>query len=108
VESLDEPGESAGAEFLNLPGGDDLWELVRLAGMLDFEVAAAIAAREPAFIAKYAFELAQAFNLFYHHHRMLSEPDPERKAFLLRLSRLAERQLVTALALLGIEAPEKM
>ena len=108
LETLEQPGESAGAEFLKSPGGDDLWELVRLAGMLDFEVAAALAAREPAFIAKYAFELAQAFNLFYHRHRMLSEPDPERKAFLLRLTLLAERQLVAALDLLGIEAPEKM
>ena len=71
-------------------------------------MAAAVAAREPAFIAKYAFELAQAFNLFYHRHRILSEPDPARKAFLLRVSRLVERQLVAALDLLGIEAPEKM
>ena len=57
---------------------------------------------------KYAFELAQAFNLFYHRHHILSEPDAAKKTFLLRLSRLVERQLVTALDLLGIEAPEKM
>ncbi len=31
-----------------------------------------------------------------------------KKMFLLRLSRLVERQLVAALDLLGIEAPEKM
>ena len=83
-------------------------EMVRLAGLLDFEVGAAITAREPAFIAKYAFELAQAFNLFYHRHRMLSETDAARRTFLLRVSRLVERQLVAALDVLGIEAPEKM
>ena len=33
---------------------------------------------------------------------------PPRKLFLLRLSKLVERQLVTALDLLGIVAPEKM
>jgi arginyl-tRNA synthetase len=108
LESLDQPAEVKDAEFLKSPDGDDLWGLVRLAGSLDFEVAAALAAREPAFIAKYAFELAQGFNLFYHRHRILSESDPERKAFLLRVSRLVERQLVAALDLLGIEAPEKM
>ena len=37
-----------------------------------------------------------------------SEPEPTRKTFLLQLSRLVERQLVAALDLLGIEAPEKM
>jgi arginyl-tRNA synthetase len=67
-----------------------------------------VGAQEPAFIAKYAFELAQAFNLFYHRHHILSEADPARKTFLLQLSRLAERQLVAALDVLGITAPEKM
>ncbi len=67
-----------------------------------------MSAQEPAFIAKYAFELAQAFSLFYHHHHVLSEPDAARKRFLLQLSRLVEVQLVTALDLLGIRAPEKM
>ena len=90
------------------PDGDDLWELVRLAGLLDVQVAAALAAREPAFVAKYAFELAQAFNLFYHRHRILSESHPSERTFLLRVGRLVERQLVAALDLLGIEAPEKM
>lgn len=109
MESLDQAGNLAGdAEFFKSPEGDSLWELVRLAGMLDFEVAAALSAREPAFIAKYAFELAQTFNLFYHRHHILSEADPARRTFLLRLSRLAERQLVAALDLLGIQAPEKM
>jgi arginyl-tRNA synthetase len=52
--------------------------------------------------------LAQAFNLFYHRHHILSEANTAKRDFLLRLSRLVERQLVTALGLLGIEAPEKM
>ena len=67
--------DEATREFLKSPDGDDLWELVLLAGSLDREVAAALSAQEPAFIAKYAFELAQAFNLFYHRHHILSESD---------------------------------
>ena len=109
VDSLDQPGEAAtDAEFLKSPDGDDLWEVVRLAGLLDVQVAAALSAREPAVIAKYAFELAQAFNLFYHRHRILSESDAARRVFLLRVTRVVERQLVAALELLGIDAPEKM
>jgi arginyl-tRNA synthetase len=92
----------AGAE------GTGLWELLLAAGSLDYAVEAAIATQEPAFVAKYAFQLAQAFNLFYHQHHILSEADEQKRAFLLRLTELVEAQLVSALSLLGIEAPEKM
>src|SRR6202007_2362952 len=46
----------AGAE------GNSLWELLVAAGSLDYAVDAAIATQEPAFVAKYAFQLAQSFN----------------------------------------------
>ena len=106
---LDAADDDASIKDLLKSGqGDDLWELALLAGSLDAQVGTALSAQEPAFVAKYAFELAQAFNLFYHRHHILSEPDAAKKTFLLRLSRLVERQLVTALDLLGIEAPEKM
>jgi arginyl-tRNA synthetase len=92
----------AGAE------GNGLWELLLAAGSLEYAVEAAIATQEPPFVAKYAFQLAQAFNLFYHKHHILSEADEQKRAFLLRLTELVEAQLVRALGLLGIEAPEKM
>ena len=92
----------AGAE------GNGLWQLLAAAGSLDYTVDAAIATQEPAFVAKYAFQLAQEFNNFYHKHHVLTEPDEQKRAFLLRLTELVEAQLVRALDLLGIEAPEKM
>jgi arginyl-tRNA synthetase len=88
--------------------GNSLWELLLAAGSLDYAVEAAIATQEPAFMAKYAFQLAQAFNNFYHKHHILSETDEQKRAFLLRLTELVEAQLVQALGLLGIAAPEKM
>lgn len=100
-------GEAA-KRFLEGPENNDLWELLLAAGSLDHAVEAAIATQEPAFVAKYAFQLAQAFNLFYHKHHILSEADEQKRAFLLRLTELVEAQLVRALSLLGIEAPEKM
>ena len=96
------------AAFLAPPQGNDLWELILLAGSLGSQVEAAINAQEPAFIAKFAFQLAQRFNLFYHNHHILSESNPARKAFLLQLTALIEMQLVAALGFLGITAPEKM
>ena len=99
--------EAAG-QFLSATDGAALWELLLGAGSLDYAVDAAIAVQEPAFVAKYAFQLAQAFNNFYHKHHILSETDEQKRAFLLQLTELVEAQLVRALDLLGIEAPEKM
>lgn len=96
------------AKYLNDAQSADFWELLLQAGMLDHASDAAISAQEPAFVAKYAFQLAQAFNNFYHKHHILSEPDLEKRAFLLGLTELVERQLVQALSLLGIAAPERM
>ena len=98
----------AAASLLNGVEGDDFWDLLLKTEALDYAVDAAIKAQEPAFVAKYAFELAQAFNNFYHKHHILSEADPQKRAFLLALSERVERQLVQTLALLGISAPEKM
>ena len=94
--------------FLSAADADDLWELLLGAGSLDYSVDAAIATQEPAFVAKYAFQLAQSFNNFYHRHHILSETDEQKRAFLLQLTELVEAQLARALSLLGIEAPEKM
>jgi arginyl-tRNA synthetase len=99
--------ESA-AKFLEGAEGAGLWELLLQAGSLDSAMDAVIGAQEPAFAAKYAFQLAQAFNNFYHKHHILSEADEQKRAFLLALTELVEKQLVRALELLGIDAPEKM
>jgi arginyl-tRNA synthetase len=95
-------------QFLAAPHGDDLWELLLLAGSLEARVEQAVSAQEPAFVARYAFELAQQFNNFYHKHPILSEENPEKRAFLLRLTGIVHDQLEIALGLMGIIAPEKM
>ncbi len=108
VSSLENVDANAAADLFGGPDGNAFWELAFLAASLDTQIDDAVGAQEPAFVAKYAFQLAQAFNLFYHHHHILTESDPAKKKFLLQLSRLVEVQLVAALELLGIESPEKM
>ena len=103
-----ERGQLDVGRFLAAPGGDDLWELALLAGLLDARVEAAVAAQEPAFVARYAFELARCFNNFYHKHPILNEGDTEKRAFLLRLTGLVHSNLELALSLMGITPPEKM
>ena len=98
----------AAAKFLGGADGAVMWELLLAVGSLDSAVDAAITAQEPAFLTKYAFQLAQGFNNFYHKHHILSEGDAEKRAFLLAMTEVVERELVRVLELLGIEAPEKM
>jgi len=91
------------AGMLSGADGNALWELILHAGALDYAVDAAIGAQEPAFVAKYAFQLAQAFNNFYHKHHILSEEDAQKRAFFLALCGLVEAQLVRVLDLLGLK-----
>jgi arginyl-tRNA synthetase len=87
---------------------DELWKLIYLAAQLDFHVRLSIQTAEPATVAKYLFTLAQAFNNFYHKHRILVESDPIRKRVLLALTRIIRDQLEQGLSLLGIQIPDKM
>jgi arginyl-tRNA synthetase len=101
------PRERIG-ELFQGEAGDDLWSLVYLAARLPDTLRSAVAALEPAIIAKWAFQIAQRFNVFYHNYHILSEPDPARRALLIAITSIARRQLIAALDVLGIEAPEKM
>jgi arginyl-tRNA synthetase len=95
-------------KLLESPAGDDLWEVILRAATLEMAVEASIEGQEPAFLAKYSFQLASAFNLFYHKHRIITEENASRKSFLLLLTRIVEKQLLTSLSMLGIEPPNEM
>ena len=88
--------------------GTDIWSMAVLASRLEETVEAAANANEPAILAKYTFTLAKAFNLFYHNHKILIEPDDTKRAVLIVVADMARRALTSALDTLGIEVPEKM
>jgi arginyl-tRNA synthetase len=88
--------------------GDEIWSLLMLAARLEEANAQAAASAEPAFLAKYTFSLAKAFNLFYHRHRIIAEENEVKRAVLIAVADFTRRQLTTALATLGIEVPERM
>jgi arginyl-tRNA synthetase len=87
---------------------EDFWQLLLAASKADTAIARAVATGEPAQLAKYAFQLAQAFNTFYHDYPVIHEPDPEKKTFLLWMTDYFRRQLEATLAVLGIAVPEYM
>ena len=82
------------------------WEIIKL--LQDFARVVKRAADnfEPSLIAKYAISLAQAFNKYYAHTRILDE-SLERDSRL-ALSYTTAVVLKEALRMLGVEAPEKM
>ncbi|MCX6621391.1 MAG: arginine--tRNA ligase [Acidobacteria bacterium] len=87
---------------------EDLWQLLLSVSKTEGAIDRAVASGEPAHVARLAFQLAQAFNSFYHDHAVLAEENPERRAFLLWLTGYFGKQLASTLAILGIEVPEYM
>jgi arginyl-tRNA synthetase len=102
VASLDLAGMLEGEE------GTSVWEVWLTASRLSLVLEQAIAAAEPAMLARYAFVVAQQFNNFYHRHHILTETDEARKMLLLATAAVARRELVRALGWLGIRVPSAM
>ncbi|MBS1530336.1 MAG: arginine--tRNA ligase [Bacteroidetes bacterium] len=69
-----------------------------------------IAAKEhnPAAVANYVYEIAKAFNKFYHEHSILQAEDEATKQFRLLLSAASGKVIKKGMGLLGIEVPERM
>lgn len=95
-------------EFMAAEGSDDIWAMFTLASRLEETVGQAARSNEPAILAKYAFNLAKSFNLFYHNHKILPEPDAVKRAVLISTADTVRRSLAAALDLMGIQVPERM
>ena len=96
------------ANVLSGEAGDEIWSLLMLAARLEEATAQAVASTEPAFLAKYTFNLAKAFSLFYHRHRIIAEENEVKRAVLIAVADYTRRQLTAALTTLGITVPERM
>src|SRR5207237_10301175 len=73
--------------------GDEIWSLFMLAARLDEANAQAATSAEPAVVAKYTFNLAKGFNLFYHRHRIIAEENEVKAAVLIGVADYTRRQL---------------
>ncbi|HEU4634910.1 MAG TPA: DALR anticodon-binding domain-containing protein, partial [Edaphobacter sp.] len=65
-------------DMLEGEAGTTVWETWLLASKLTLVIEQCLATSEPAYLARYAFQLAQQFNNFYHRHHILNETDPVR------------------------------
>ncbi len=87
---------------------EGLWQYLLAVSRTDQAIAAALAAGEPAHMARYAFQLAQQFANFYHDYPVIQEADAEKRAFLLWLTAQFRAQLERTLQILGIDVPAFM
>ena len=62
----------------------------------------------PAVLCNYAYALAQEFNSFYHDYSILNEADEQKRNLRLLLSAEVAKVIKHAMALLGIEMPNRM
>ena len=85
-------------------------ELNLIQRLVDYPVAVRQAGDEfsPAVIANYAYALACDFNSFYHDHSILNEADEQKRALRLVLAQTVAKVIKSAMALLGIEVPNRM
>ena len=96
------------AAYLGGADGNEIWELWLASSKTAYVVGECVGTTEPAYLAKHVFQLGQLFNTFYHRHPILSEADEKKKQFLLMTVAVVRRELLRALAVLGITVPPVM
>ena len=85
-------------------------EVALIKSLADFPnvVKAAGESFSPSLIAAYAYDLAKTFNGYYHDHSILREEDGQKRRMRLMLAAEVARIIRRAMALLGIEVPQRM
>ncbi len=86
----------------------DFWEIVLYASQLDDEILHTIRSLETSHLAKFAFNLSQKFNAYYHKYSILAEKEEEIKNLRILTIFYIKEILKKALSLMGIPLPERM
>lgn len=82
--------------------------LIRRLTQFPATVGSAAKAYSPALIANYLYELAREFNQFYHEQPIAKEQDGALRQLRSKITKAVRSVLASGMALLGIDAPERM
>lgn len=113
IRSVVRKAEEAGVDYKS-PVGTDVplvaEELDIIARLTEYPAAVGAAGENfsPAIIASYAYELAKAYNSYYHDHQILKETNEDVRRMRVKLSEQVARIIARAMRLLGIDSPERM
>jgi arginyl-tRNA synthetase len=99
-------GAFPGHRFAAL-AGDASFALAKLLSGFPDAVREAGEKYEPSLVTRHIVDIAQAFSVFYHEERILAD-EPAARDAKLALVFCVKQTLANGLALLGVEAPERM
>ncbi|MDY5437382.1 arginine--tRNA ligase, partial [Peptostreptococcus porci] len=91
----------------DLISDEDSSEVLKVIETFNKSILLAMSKNEPHIVTRFALDLAQSFNKFYHNNPIVVEDEDVRNARL-ALVEATRQSLENALAILGINAPEKM
>ena len=103
-----ENGGNTDTAVLQTPSSESEKELRMQLATFNASMEAAYEELAPHKICAYIYDLANAFNHFYHETKILTEEDEIKKAGWIALLVLTRDVLETCIDLLGFEAPERM
>jgi arginyl-tRNA synthetase len=99
---------TGGWESLGKEEADELWSLAFTGTGLPLVAGEVVRSEEPALLARFAFQLAQKFNAFYHRYPILRESDATKRALRLFVVQVFRKQMTAALELMGVPIPARM
>ena len=111
IRSILRKAEEAGIateDFLSAPLLQEEVELIKALAEYPAVVRTAGEQFAPSIIAAYAYDLAKQFNGYYHDHSILKEENTAVRSLRLKLAQEVARVIRSAMALLGINVPERM
>lgn len=86
----------------------DFWEIFLYAAQLDEEILHTIRSLETSHLAKFAFNLSQKFNAYYHKYSILAEKNMDIKKLRIITIYTIREVIKQALSLMGIPLPDRM
>jgi len=86
----------------------DFWEIFLYASQLDEEILHTIRSLETSHLAKFAFNLSQKFNTYYHKYSILAEKNMDIKKIRILTIYTIREVMMQALSLMGIPLPDRM
>ncbi|PWJ38594.1 arginine--tRNA ligase [Sediminitomix flava] len=83
-------------------------DLIQFLGKFKDKIAEAGRDYSPSVIANYVYDLSKLYSKFYAEMPIFNEEDSAKKSFRIGLSAMTQKTIKAALAMLGVESPERM
>ncbi len=103
-----EAGGDLDAVSLQIPTGKDEKDLMLCISRFNAMMKSAYEELAPHKVCAYIYEMANAFNHFYHGTKILGEEDETKKSGYIALLKLTQGILETCIDVLGFDAPDRM